>query len=363
MDARRHHPAVQEAADRAIMRLRSLSKVDQGISIELLRPFLLALSISSNNRRSSPKLISLSLSGLQRLLAAQIVDVSQLVNVTRVLLIQADTNKEEIKIKILQTLPLVMTSKAFDVDQELIAQALRVCFALHASSSPKTLVCHTTEATMRQMISMLFDHVEEGSLGLTVMDEKSPSVRGAYLLFQDLCMLGSGGDTIWLREGRLDRVLVLELIESTISRHHSLFHTRPEFKRLLKLQLCPMIMNSFSKIADFPSLVRMMRICVAVLCKYGDVSLIASDLESLYSLMKKFISREGIDGRVALESDPMILEWRRTLALETILQWTTQPDLLQQFCFAEGSDGINSTSVSLFQSLNIWRHIYLISCE
>ena len=77
MEARKTHPAVQEAADRAIMKLRTLTAIDPATSVELLRPFLLACS---HRKNSSPKLSIIALSGLQRLLSCQVVDLKQLVN-------------------------------------------------------------------------------------------------------------------------------------------------------------------------------------------------------------------------------------------------------------------------------------------
>jgi hypothetical protein len=62
---------------------------------------------------------------------------------------QKDNNEEEIRLKILQTLPLLVTPTAYVLTPMFIAQAFEVCF--HLLGDKSAVIQHTAEATVRQV--------------------------------------------------------------------------------------------------------------------------------------------------------------------------------------------------------------------
>ena len=77
----------------------------------------------------------------------------------RVLRIQALSQQQEVLLKALQTLPLITAPKRFDVPEDVIKQLFSIAFDLFASEKP--IIHHTASATLQQMVTLIFDRVEE----------------------------------------------------------------------------------------------------------------------------------------------------------------------------------------------------------
>ena len=90
---------------------------------ELLRPFVLAC----NHADISVKLGVMSLSAFQRLLSRGAVAVGQFPNIVRVLRIQSLSLEDDILLRILQTLPLILTATEFEVPEDSLRQAVLIC--------------------------------------------------------------------------------------------------------------------------------------------------------------------------------------------------------------------------------------------
>jgi hypothetical protein len=59
-------------------------------------------------------------------------------------------NKEEsIRVKVLQTLPLLLLHPSFHISSQFLAQALGACFTMMGDKS--TILRHTAEATLKQV--------------------------------------------------------------------------------------------------------------------------------------------------------------------------------------------------------------------
>ena len=187
---------------------------------------------------------------LQRLLLAnESLDDSEPSNIVRVLRVQAMGGCSDTQIKVLQTLPILLSHPSFSHSEALLAQALSICFHFHKSVEAPT-IHHTATATMTQLITLLFDRVEEdacrqereGAVAMEIVPRRgseigaaklsrvratipttllpaaeiaalSEATISAYLLLHDLCLLSSGDRGTWLRGAVIPRSLGMELVE------------------------------------------------------------------------------------------------------------------------------------------------------
>ena len=132
VEAKKRYPMVKEAAERSIIKLRAkmavlLREARSGTvetkfqtDEELLRPFVLAC----NHADVAVKLAVISLSSFQRLLSRGCVEESQFPNIVRVLRIQSLSHEDDILLRILQTLPLILSVTEFEVPEDSLRQKL-----------------------------------------------------------------------------------------------------------------------------------------------------------------------------------------------------------------------------------------------
>ena len=140
---------------------------------ELLRPFVLAC----NHADVSVKIGVMSLSAFQRLLSRGAVAVEQFPNIVRVLRIQSLSNEDEILLRILQTLPLILTVTEFEVPEDSLRQA--VLFGdLGAASSP---IIRSLASAHEQLLTVLYERVETSVLANTSEHLDAPPCHGDTL--------------------------------------------------------------------------------------------------------------------------------------------------------------------------------------
>ncbi|CAM9675572.1 unnamed protein product, partial [Sphacelaria rigidula] len=133
-EARRRHPVVQEAAERAILKLRNMREeyavalrrqhagqappLSMFRSQDLLRPFLLAC----NHSDASPHLISKAMNSMQYLINRDAILPSDAPNILRVLGIQSQSKEADVQKRVLQTMVMVVTWKSCEMKEDTIAQ-------------------------------------------------------------------------------------------------------------------------------------------------------------------------------------------------------------------------------------------------
>jgi Dimerisation and cyclophilin-binding domain of Mon2 len=157
--------------------------------------------LAANHTEAGKRVISVAIAAMQRLIMMDVVDRSEPPNILRVLFIQAcsrcmcnsqtefrrvwapfldfscclslifdriqgfnmfsrwvggkfvvlqkDNPDEEVRIKILQTLPLLMKPAAYVATPQFICQCFEICFKMLHDKSP--IIQHTSEATVRQV--------------------------------------------------------------------------------------------------------------------------------------------------------------------------------------------------------------------
>ncbi|KAJ1950479.1 Endocytosis and vacuole integrity protein, partial [Linderina macrospora] len=169
----------------------------------------------------------------------------------------------DIQVKILQMiLPLV---SAYDtVSGETLVEAIHICFVLQQSRDP--IVNNTAAAILRQLVVAVFDRVvgEDKETNSTQVDAEADLTRkcakDAYYVLQDLCLLLTDSETVFIRADTIDKGLVLELIESILTNHARVVARHAAMAQLLRDRLSPYIVHFFAEKSTFPLAVRCTRI-------------------------------------------------------------------------------------------------------
>lgn len=129
-EARRKYPAVKDAAEHAILKLRSLSDPSEiAQNDDIIRIFLLACEVKT------VKLSVLGLSCLQKLIAHDAVAPTALREILTTLKEHAEMNDESVQLKTLQTILIIFQSRLQPEDEDDMAIALGISLRLFGKQS------------------------------------------------------------------------------------------------------------------------------------------------------------------------------------------------------------------------------------
>lgn len=278
-EARRRYPAVKDAAEHAILKLRSLSSPNEiAHNEDILRIFLMACEVKN------VKLSVIGLSCLQKLVSHDAVAPSALKEILSTLKDHGEMADESVQLKILQTILIVFQSRLQPDDEENTSKALGLCLHLLESSRSSDSVRNTAAATFRQAVALIFDHVVRaeslptGKCGSGGYISRSTSVTSdvnrninrlesldvefssggpsltrdtltnsgklGLRLLEDLTALAAGGSAIWLRVISIQRTFVLDILEFILSNYVVLFRTLVPYQQVLRHQICSLLMTS-----------------------------------------------------------------------------------------------------------------------
>ena len=233
-----------------------------------------------------PKLVQISLTGIQRMITFEAVSASASINLINCLWSLMESSIEEVKL--LQTVTLLMSigSSGSNTNQTVqgdsAAKALALCFRLHFTKNISTN--NAASATVRQLVSLMFERVikedakciqeNQSDVSNSISNEQidistetshknlekelktgsrfppkslKASASDAYLLLQDLIQLVNADQPFWLTGlTEMTRTFGLELIELILSQYPAVFFKHEEFSYLLKGKICPLIIKLFS---------------------------------------------------------------------------------------------------------------------
>jgi hypothetical protein len=128
-EARRRHPSVKDAAEHAILKLRSLSSpMEIAQNEDILRMFLVACSVKS------VKLSVIGLSCLQKLISHDAVASSALKDILTTLKDHAEMTDEIVQLKTLQTILIIFQSHLQPESEVNMSQAFDICLHLLESN-------------------------------------------------------------------------------------------------------------------------------------------------------------------------------------------------------------------------------------
>ncbi|KAK9810126.1 hypothetical protein WJX72_005196 [[Myrmecia] bisecta] len=291
------YPQIKEAAERAALKLRSYAAKDDTLGLvrgtgDILKPFLAACEVKS------PKLASISLGSIQKLLANDAVSLEDMRLIINALEQVERMRDEGVQLKMLQTALTLMQSPVLALSEEGVAAVLGLCFRLLSDSKNSDSVVNTAAATVRQAVALVFDHVEvqrdsgallsagyaptascqtgegagDGGPGTPCSPASrqasphasstprrstgSPRFQGptnaALKLLDDLCMMATANEAMlkWLKAPALPRPFVLDLLDFVLANSVAVFRTIPAFEHALLVRICQLLITQLQNLLD-----------------------------------------------------------------------------------------------------------------
>ncbi|EHK24982.1 uncharacterized protein TRIVIDRAFT_146580 [Trichoderma virens Gv29-8] len=338
-ESKRKHNDLRQAAERSLEELKSLGNVSETAAPELLsqkpsfvNPFIIACGTKN------AKFTGIAIVCLQRLIVAKALPRSKLNQVLEALM-QASSAGLDVQLKILQALPSLLQNYSADLNGNLLVTALNICFILQ--SSKNAIVNNTSAATLQQLVVSVFDKVvaEDKNGGDAPIAGEAPSADGKVEL--RAAALDAYRRSEFLRFSGLQQTFGLELIESVITNHASVFISHPEQAHILRDRVMPLLMSALKGKPSFATTVRLVRILYTLLRRH--ISILPSECGDALSLLT-----------ILLDQDTTI--WKRALCMEVFRGIFAEHALVRRI-FAmydakEGEKDIIKTLIATFVRLS-----------
>ncbi|KAH6772485.1 ARM repeat superfamily protein [Perilla frutescens var. frutescens] len=344
-EARRRYPAIKDAAEHAILKLRSLASPSEiAHNEDILRIFVMTCEVRN------VKISVIGLSCLQKLISHDAIAPSALKEILSTLKEHGEMADESIQLKTLQTILIIFQSRLLPDDEENMSHALGICLRLLENNRSSDSVRNTAAATFRQAVALIFDHVVSaeslpagrfGSGGYisrtnSVTSDVNRNIKRLELLelevisggsslkrntltkpgklglclLEDLTTLAAGGSAVWLRVGSIQRSLALDLLEFILSNYVVLFRALIPFEQVLRDQICSLLMTSLRTNSEIegevgePYFRRLVLRCVAHIIRLYSSSL-TTESEVFLSMLVRVIALD-------------LPLWHRILVLEIL---------------------------------------------
>ncbi|XP_055807466.1 uncharacterized protein LOC129876149 isoform X2 [Solanum dulcamara] len=344
-EARRRYPAIKDAAEHAILKLRSLSSPSEiAHNEDILKIFLMACEVRT------VKMSVIGLSCLQKLISHDVVATSALKEILDTLKDHGEMADESLQLKTLQTILIIFQSRLQPDNEEYTAQALGIILRLLENNRSSDSVRNTAAATFRQAVALIFDRVisaeslPAGKFGSGVYISRSSSVTSdvnrninhlesleqefcsggpslmrdiltnfgklALRLLEDLTALAAGGSAVWLRASSIQRTFALDILEFILSNYVVLFRALVPYEEVLRRQICSLLMTSLRTDTELegesgePYFRRLVLRSVANIIRHYSSSLI-TESEVFLSMLVRVISLD-------------LPLWHRILVLEIL---------------------------------------------
>ena len=354
-EARRRFADVKDAAERAMVALRSVqaklppsaSPAEQGAAVaasqDVLMPFMLALASKSDT------LPQMALGAVQRMISHAALAPHQMPAVISQLIARAQSPYEDEKalLKVLQTVLTIASSPALLHADATVSQLLVLCLSLQNARAPT--IRNTASATMQQFVSLLLDAVERepgeaiaggeaiattpgGSaerLPKPKLDELTVAARCAFLAVQDLCLLAGGEPAQWLppasATGPTSVPFALEVVQRCLASHGRLFRGRAPFVFLLRERVAALVLKTVQQPQpEWAVALRLAHLTCTMLASYAPTLLTESEV--LLTALTKLLEADGV---------PI---WQRALVLEALRVMLQEPPLLRAFFLSYDAD-------------------------
>jgi len=329
-ETRRKYPEVRVSAEKVLQLLQSdtdgmIAALQQSQDVSD-HPLVLPIVQACETR--SPKVIQIALSLLHRSIMLRAVPEASLplfVDMLHTLLTAPGRADVDIQLKILQTVSALLLNYEF-VTSKLLSRALMLCFSLYEHSRV-AVVSSTAAATLRQNIMTVFDKVhKEDRIFDEIESEEAaaqaplpvysaplpdgpvtlfPSSSDAYLVLNDLCALADGESASFLPLSTLSKPFVLELLESVLINHASLFlqARHRELVYVLRSAVCPLLLKALTEPPPFSEYVRVIRLVRLLLREFSEE--VVLEIEMLLRALLKTM-------------DDKHMYWQHILAWETV---------------------------------------------
>lgn len=332
-EAKKRSSAIRVASDRSLEILRSVRSYEElSHHPEFVTPFV--MSCSSKNA----KLTTISMQCLQRVSSTPCLPSGRLSDVLDAFIL-ATQLALDMKLKVLQVLPIFFKNYAYHISGPLCVKILKCCSDLLQSSNKSPMVVGTASATLQQLIDEIFERLvpQKGENPVQTEDDKVYDVlvgnnesikvdvyrHDANVLFSDLCSSFEVTDTsdrksddLQLDIRNLPIDYGLEILESVLKNTVSLFLMYNDLQFLLRTKTVPFLLRCIQSSRNFSTVVRSYR-CIKLLIKKEYLSILELELEVVLSLM--------IHG-ISVESETPT--WKKVLSLEVFLEMSRNFELL-----------------------------------
>ncbi|KAK7426053.1 Endocytosis and vacuole integrity protein [Neonectria magnoliae] len=277
-ESKRKHNDLRQAAEKSLEELKNLRNPSEQTApeelshkVNFVNPFIIACGTKN------AKFTAIAIVCLQRLIVSRALPRSKLNQVLEALM-QAASAGLDVQLKILQALPSLLQNYSSDLQGNLLVTVLNICFTLQ--SSKNAIVSHTSAATLQQLVVSVFDKVvvEDKKAGegpgtgdSTTAEGKSeprPAALDAYRIFNDLCLMTENQRPEFLRFSGLPQTFGLELIESVITNHATVFTNHPEQAQILRVRVMPLITSALKGRPNFATTVRLVRILYTIVRRH-----------------------------------------------------------------------------------------------
>ncbi|ETS78588.1 hypothetical protein PFICI_10650 [Pestalotiopsis fici W106-1] len=334
-ESKRKHNDLRQAAEKSLEELKSLRGANEAqIGAELaqrvnfVNPFIIACGTKN------AKFTGIAIVCLLRLIMSSALPRTKLSPVLEALR-EATSNGLDVQLKILQALPTLLQNYATDIKGDLLVTALNICFILQTSKNG--IVSNTSAATLQQLVVSVFDKVvtedrttsDAGYVGDAPTQDGQVHLRSAaldaYRVFRDICLMTENQRPEYLRFTGLPQTFGLELIESVLTNHASVFSSHPEQAHILRSSVMPFLISALGGKINFATSVRLVRI--------------------LYTLLRRHLNVLLSEGGEALEILTQLLDqdaalWRRALCMEVFRGIFAEPGLLRKiFMLYDAKEG------------------------
>ncbi len=281
-EAKKRHPEVKEATDRAITALKAIR--DQYVSdkmknkgssgdhsgkshqsADISAPYILLCNYADAN----PKLIGMALNGIQMLINNDLIPANDAKNILRVLSIQASSGRSEQQLKLLQILLQLVNSLSKSAASAQHLTEATVCSFLTLSlqlcdgrSSPSLSVSSTALATARQVLAIVMDgaytvffgpkqtNVSNNSISTfcnvdveiivpTPAQINTSFTQSSLLLIRDISLFMRSLPGEWLKGVTIPQSFALDLMHDALTGWKKLFQTLEPYKAIIKESICP----------------------------------------------------------------------------------------------------------------------------
>eukprot|EP01059_Diplonema_ambulator_P028496 TRINITY_DN472_c0_g1_i1.p1 TRINITY_DN472_c0_g1~~TRINITY_DN472_c0_g1_i1.p1 ORF type:complete len:1473 (+),score=448.75 TRINITY_DN472_c0_g1_i1:52-4470(+) len=264
-EAKKKHPPLKEACERAAVKLGTLDDLKDETELEVLkgleevwRPLLIACDCKSKS------LVTLALGALQKLVSHELVLSSAVPLIVTSLGKLKDLGDESVHLKVLQCLmALFSSSGGYELSLTQMPLVFNLSFSLYQQKN-YAVVQSTAAATLSQITTALFDKLETKEKG-----ELERSSKSAFLLIKDLCTVVSGETGQYVKiQGDVPKMFIFELIYNVVRDHSKVMASIPQFVTLVKEDLSLVLAQSMQSVSDLPLLVRIYRTITVLLQRF-----------------------------------------------------------------------------------------------
>lgn len=320
-ESKKRNTAIKNASDKSIEILKVVhSYEDLSRHPDFVVPLVMACA------SKNAKLTTISMQCFQKLVTVPSIPIDKLSDVLDAF-IEANQLAMDIKLKVLQVLPIFFQVYGKYIYGELCVKLLKCCLDLLQLPNKSSMVVGTASATLQQLIDEIFERLssENKNQGNKINEDQNYDVlvgNNEYTkvnvyrsdtnrLFSDLCSSFVPSEQpskdILLDVKNLPINYGLEILESILTNSKYVFLEYQDLQFLLRIKAVPLLLRCISSSKSFSTVVRSYR-CIRLLIREEYLQVLELELEVILSLLIHNVSY-GSDAPL----------WKKALSYETFM--------------------------------------------